>query len=63
MIPRRKPSKEMFMRSKASVWLALALLVAASPVLIACNTTRGAGEDLSAAGKSIENSADRNTHY
>lgn len=51
------------MHTKARVWLALALLVAAAPVLTACYTTRGAGEDLSAAGKTIENSADRNTHY
>lgn len=33
------------------------------PVLSACYTTRGAGEDLSAAGKSIEHSADKNTSY
>jgi predicted small secreted protein len=51
------------MRMKARVWLALALLVAAAPMLSACYTTRGAGEDLSAAGKSIEHSADRNTGY
>ena len=44
-------------------WLALALLVAAAPVLSACYTARGAGEDLSAAGKSIEHSADKNTNY
>jgi predicted small secreted protein len=31
--------------------------------LSACNTTRGAGEDMSAAGKSLEHSADRNTGY
>jgi predicted small secreted protein len=41
----------------------LALLVAATPVLSACYTARGAGEDLSAAGKSIEHSADKNTNY
>ena len=51
------------MRMRARVWLALALLVAAAPMLSACYTTRGAGEDLSAAGKSIEHSADRNTGY
>jgi predicted small secreted protein len=43
--------------------LALALLVAATPTLSACHTTRGAGEDLNAAGRSIEHSADKNTHY
>ena len=51
------------MRTKARLWLALALLVAAAPVLSACYTARGAGEDLSAAGKSIEHSADKNTNY
>ncbi len=51
------------MRTNARLWLALALLVAAIPVLSACYTTRGAGEDLSAAGKSIEHSADKNTNY
>jgi predicted small secreted protein len=51
------------MRVKARLWLALALLVAADPMLSACYTTRGAGEDLSAAGKGISNSADKNTNY
>ncbi len=51
------------MRKQARVWAALALLVAAAPVLSACYTTRGAGEDLSAAGHGIENAADKNTHY
>jgi predicted small secreted protein len=48
---------------KARLWLALALLVAAAPMLSACYTARGAGEDLSAAGKGITNSADKNTNY
>jgi predicted small secreted protein len=51
------------MRTKARVWLALTVLVAAAPMLSACYTTRGAGEDLSAAGKGLEHSADRNTTY
>jgi predicted small secreted protein len=51
------------MRTQARVWLALALLVAAAPILGACHTTRGAGEDLNAAGHAIEHSADKNTHY
>ena len=46
------------MRTKARLWLTLALLVAATPVLSACYTARGAGEDLSAAGKSIQHSAE-----
>lgn len=51
------------MHTKARVWLAIAVLMAAAPLLSACYTTRGAGEDLSAAGKKIEHSADRNTNY
>jgi predicted small secreted protein len=51
------------MGMKARIWLALAVLVAAAPVLTACNTTRGAGEDLSAAGKGIERAANKNTPY
>jgi predicted small secreted protein len=59
----RKQSEGTLMRTNPRVWLALAVLVAAAPVLSACNTTRGAGEDLSAAGKSLQNSAERNTSY
>ena len=51
------------MRLKLRPWIALVLLVAAAPTLSACYTTRGAGEDLSAAGKSLTNSADKNTGY
>jgi predicted small secreted protein len=51
------------MRTKARVWLALALLVAAAPMLSACYTTRGAGEDLSAAGKGLSGSAEKHTEY
>jgi predicted small secreted protein len=51
------------MRERAGLLLALAALVAAASMLTACYTTRGAGEDLSAAGKSIEHSADKNTNY
>ncbi len=51
------------MRTGANIWLILALLVAAAPMLSACHTTRGAGEDLSAAGQSIEHAADKNTRY
>jgi predicted small secreted protein len=34
-----------------------------TPLLNACYTACGAGEDLNAAGKSIEHSADKNTNY
>jgi predicted small secreted protein len=51
------------MRKNARLLLTLAALAAVAPMLAACYTTRGAGEDLSAAGKSIEHSADKNTGY
>jgi predicted small secreted protein len=51
------------MRTKARVWFALALLVAAAPVLSACYTTQGAGEDLSAAGKDISGTSQKHTNY
>jgi predicted small secreted protein len=51
------------MRTTARIWLTLALLVSAAPMLSACYTTRGAGQDLSAAGKGLERSADHNTNY
>ncbi len=51
------------MRTKARLALAIVMLTAAAPLLSACYTTRGAGEDLQAAGKGITNSADKNTGY
>jgi len=46
---------------KRTTMLALTLLtlLAAAPLLGACHTTAGAGEDLSQAGHAIENSADK----
>jgi predicted small secreted protein len=41
--------------------LALLALVGAAPLLGACHTTAGAGQDISAAGSAIERSADRHT--
>jgi predicted small secreted protein len=43
------------------VALTVFLLAAAAPLLSACHTTAGAGEDISAAGHAITNSADRHT--
>jgi predicted small secreted protein len=51
------------MRRHARLLLALAALVAAAPMLTACYTTRGAGQDLTAAGKKLTGSADNNTSY
>ena len=55
--------EDSIMREKARLLLAFVAFVAVAPMLAACYTTRGAGEDLSAAGKSISNSADKNTGY
>jgi len=47
------------MRKNLSIALALLMLLAAAPLLGACHTTAGAGEDLSAAGHAMTNSADK----
>jgi predicted small secreted protein len=39
--------------------LALLALIAASPLLSACQTTAGAGQDISAGGKALTNSAEK----
>lgn len=46
---------------KKTTMLALSLLalLGAMPLLGACHTTAGAGEDISDAGKAIQNSADK----
>ncbi len=49
------------MHKKIVVGLTMLLLVAAAPLLSACHTTAGAGEDISATGKAIEHSADKHT--
>jgi predicted small secreted protein len=51
------------MHSKLAVALALLALVGSAPLLTACYTTAGAGQDLQAAGHGLERSADRNTTY
>ena len=50
------------MRSKISLALLFAVLLGAMPLLSACHTTAGAGQDLSSAGHSLTNSADRAMH-
>lgn len=44
--------------SSRALLLALALS-ALAPMLSACNTTAGAGQDLSSAGKAVTNGADK----
>jgi entericidin B len=39
--------------------LALLALIAASPLLSACQTTAGAGQDISAGGRALTNSAEK----
>jgi len=48
------------MQKKLITALTLLSLVAAAPLLSACHTTAGAGQDISATGKAIEKSADKN---
>jgi predicted small secreted protein len=49
------------MHSKLSIALTFLSLIAVAPLLGACHTTAGAGEDLSATGHAITHSADKNT--
>src|SRR5579863_3249351 len=49
------------MRTKLLVALTLLVLIGAAPLLGACHTTAGAGEDISATGHALTHSADRNT--
>jgi predicted small secreted protein len=44
---------------KAAPLTLLALAALASILLTACNTTKGAGQDIKAAGTGIQNSAER----
>ena len=47
------------MRKKFSIALTLLALIGIAPMLGACHTTAGAGEDLSAGGHAITNSAEK----
>ena len=49
------------MRKNISIVLGLLVLLGASPLLGACHTTAGAGQDLTATGKAVTNSAQKNT--
>jgi predicted small secreted protein len=46
-------------RSFAIIFLNLVLLSGATVLLNACNTTAGAGQDVSAAGHAVTNSAEK----
>lgn len=43
--------------------IALLAIVALLPLLAACNTIEGAGEDIQAGGAKLEKSADKHKHY
>ena len=49
------------MRTKIFAALTMLLLLGAIPLLSACHTTAGAGEDISSTGHAITHSADRHT--
>ena len=49
------------MKSKISLSIALLALIAAAPLLSACHTTEGAGEDVSATGHAVSNAAAKAT--
>jgi len=51
------------MRRKIALALAFATLLGTAPLLSACYTTQGAGEDLQAAGRGLTNTAGDHTHY
>ena len=48
------------MRRKIAVAFTIAALLGTVPLLSACNTTAGAGQDLSATGHAITGAADKN---
>jgi predicted small secreted protein len=49
------------MRMTLSTAAAVLILISAIPLLGACHTTAGAGEDVSATGHAITNSAEKHT--
>jgi predicted small secreted protein len=51
------------MQRKLTFVLAMLLLACSAPMLAGCYTAAGAGQDLQAAGRGIQHSADRNTTY
>jgi entericidin B len=53
----------MMRKNIAMAFLSLFMLSSAAVVLSACNTTEGAGQDMSAAGRALSNSADKNKGY
>jgi len=51
------------MQTKRALAITIATLLASALLLSACYTARGAGEDLSAAGRGLSNQSAEHTHY
>jgi predicted small secreted protein len=49
------------MRANILIALTVLVLLGAAPLLSACHTTAGAGQDISATGHAITHSADKNS--
>ena len=58
-ILRRYAQRRKIMPGKISLVLALLALIASVPLLGACQTTAGAGQDITAGGKALTNSAEK----
>lgn len=56
-----KPGRNITMRKSFSIALTLMALFGTAPLLGACHTTAGAGQDISATGHVLTNSARKNT--
>jgi predicted small secreted protein len=59
--PAYTPGRIIVMRKKLAIALTLFALVGAAPLLAACHTTAGAGQDISATGHALTGSAQKNT--
>ena len=55
------PQRIIAMRRTLSMTLTLLALIGAAPLLAACHTAAGAGQDISNTGQALTNSADQNT--
>jgi predicted small secreted protein len=51
------------MRRKFAIALTVATLLGATPLLSACYTAHGAGQDIQAAGRGLSSTASHNTDY
>ena len=48
------------MKKSAALGLSMLILIGASSMLTGCNTTAGAGQDISNTGKALRDSAEKN---